>query len=301
MPHPQAVDVEGLADLLKAFNDTTEKLQRSHERLQARVADLSRELEIKNRELERKNRLAVLGEMAACLAHEIRNPLGGLELFATLLERDLAGDPEKLKLLGKIRTGLRGLNGIVEDMLTYTGNISPVKKPCDLHAVCEEALTLAERESVEKAIVVQRVYAQPRLDLTADAGMLQRAILNIVLNAVQAMDRTGTLTLASSIDLAGGKRVAKLSISDTGSGISEEALPRLFTPFYTGKSKGTGLGLAIAHRIVESHGGTIAGVNNPDRGATFTLRLPLGLGLSNGNGHAPSAGHEPPRSAETGA
>ncbi|MBI3099737.1 MAG: sensor histidine kinase [Planctomycetes bacterium] len=290
MPQPQTLDVEALTDLLKAFNDTTEKLQRSHERLQARVADLSRELEVKNRELERKDRLAVLGEMAACLAHEIRNPLGGLELFATLLERDLAGDPEKLKLLGKIRAGLRGLNGIVEDMLTYTGNISPVKKPCDLQVVCEEALALAERESQEKSIVVQRLYAQPRVELTADAAMLQRAILNVVLNAVQAMDRTGTLTLSTSVETANGKRSVRLSVSDTGTGISAEARQRLFTPFYTGKSKGTGLGLAIAHRILESHGGSIEGTNNPDRGATFTLRLPLGLGLSNGHGQAPSGG-----------
>lgn len=272
------VDVEALADLLKAFNDTTEKLQHSHERLQARVAELSRELEIKNRELERKNRLAILGEMAACLAHEIRNPLGGLELFSTLLERDLAGREAPLRLLGKIRGGLRTLNGIVGDMLTYSGNLTPVKTPCDLRILCEEALSLAERDREEKEIVVQRRYASARLELKADAGMLQRAILNVVLNAIQAMDRQGTMTVAVSLEGEGVARRARLAIGDTGPGISAEAMSKLFTPFYTGKSKGTGLGLAIAHRILESHGGTIEGVNNADRGATFVLCVPVSDG-----------------------
>lgn len=265
-----------LTDLLASFNATTERLRRSHERLEARVAELTRELEAKNRELARKNRLAVIGEMAACLAHEIRNPLGGIELYAGLLARDTAAQPDAAGLVEKIRSGIRHLNRLVQDMLAFANGVQVHAAPCDLARVAEDALVLAGGALVPKAVSVVRRYASPpeSLRVEADSALLQRVFLNIVLNAAEAMEEGGTLTIGMDPAASGGRAGVAVRFRDTGAGIAPSALEKLFTPFYTSKARGTGLGLSIAHQIVTAHGGTIEAANDPDRGATFTVWIP---------------------------
>jgi len=261
-------DVQALMDLMRSFNETSERLRESHDALQRRVAELTRELEEKNRELARKNRLALLGEMAACLAHEIRNPLGGIQIWASLLENDLPpGDARRT--LDKMMKGLRGLDALVEEMLTFARDVNPEKRDCDLADVIEEGLTGAEHELAAKNTTVAREFARP-LPLHADPSMLARVFLNIAVNAAQAMPAAGRFTV--SVQTHSGRH--RVTLRDTGPGIPADALPRLFTPFYTNRSRGTGLGLAIAHRIVEAHGGTISAANAPGGGAVFTVDLP---------------------------
>lgn len=292
----QPANLQDLADLLETFNDTTERMRQSHERLQARVAELSRELEAKNRELARKNRLAVIGEMAACLAHEIRNPLGGIALYAGLLQRDVAGLPETSALVDKIRSGVDHLNRLVEDMLAFANGVKIRPEACDLAHCVENALVLAGGALVPKRIRVERSVLPLSHPLRADAALLQRVFLNILLNAADAMGEDGTLAIsiadetpaASFPDATAGlpaeahaaasfdaKAGVSVRFSDSGPGIAPEAMEKLFTPFYTSKARGTGLGLSIAHQIVQAHGGRIEATNNPGRGATFAVWIPL--------------------------
>ncbi len=266
---PAKPDVAALMELMRSFNETSERLKGSHDALQRRVADLTRELEEKNKELARKNRLALIGEMAACLAHEIRNPLGGIQMWASILEEDLPAGGEARTTLEKMMRGLRGLDRLVEDMLDFARDLQPQARACQVGEILEDALQGAERTLAEKKITVARDVARP-LPVHADPALLSRVFLNIAVNAAQAAPEGGRLEIAASRQ---DGRI-RITLRDNGPGISADALPKMFTPFYTSRSRGTGLGLAIAHRIVEAHGGTIAGANHPDGGAIFTVELP---------------------------
>ncbi len=273
-PAPLPADAGALAELMRSFNDTAERLQRSHDLLQERVAELQRELEQKNQELETKRRLAVLGEMAACIAHEIRNPLGGIGLYAGLLQREVAQNQDQARLAERIVSGVKGLNALVEDILTFTGGLQPSVAPVRIEAVLDEALSFCVDRVAERKIRVERRPAAEDARVVADPGMLVRVFLNLFINAIQAMEVGGRLTLETREDPLDGRPGWLVSVRDTGPGIPAEALARLFTPFYTAKSRGTGLGLAIAARIVESHRGRVEGRNHPDGGAEFVVRLP---------------------------
>jgi signal transduction histidine kinase len=261
-------DPAALADLMRTFNETGERMRRSHDALLKRVAELTGELEEKNRELARRNRLAVIGEMAACLAHEIRNPLGGVQMYASMLEEELPAGSEPRRTVEKLLAGLRGLNDLVEEMLTFTRDMRPELCACDLADIMDSAVegaahALAGRE-------VRRDCARP-VPVHADPAMLARVFTNLLVNAAQAApEKGGVLRLSASF--RDGR--ARASVADNGPGIPAEALPRLFTPFFTNRTRGTGLGLAIALRIVEAHGGTIRGGNGPSGGAEFTVELP---------------------------
>lgn len=241
-----------IARLLETFNQATEKLSGSYRRIE----ELQTELAEKNREIARKSRLETLGRMASTLAHEIRNPLGGIQLYAGLLRRDLARDPEKARTLDRILGAVAGLDKLVEDMLVYGRDVELRKSRRSLGAVADDALALAR-----PAVEVRREGAPGEADVDADA--LGRAFLNLILNAAQA----ARSTLVLRFD---GRSVA---FEDDGPGLPPELLDKLFTPFVTTKAKGTGLGLAIAHKIVEAHGGTLTAENAPGGGARFTVRL----------------------------
>ena len=258
-----------IAALVRQFNETTSKLDASHEALRARVAELTVELAEKNRELERKNRLAVIGEMSACLAHEIRNPLGAIELYAGLLGRQLAG-PQK-ELADKVLLAVRSLNDLVGGILTFTAQLHPERRRTSLPGLLEEAIALAARPIEERQVNVVREFAPDAEEAEIDAEMLRRVFVNLVQNGAQAMEAGGTLVVRTRRE--GGSVVVE--VADPGHGIPAEILRRLFSPFFTTRSKGTGLGLAIALRIVEAHGGTIAARNNEaGPGATFTVVIP---------------------------
>ena len=268
---PKAPAAGDLAELIRLFNASTERLKTSHERLQVRVAELSRELEEKNRALRRKNRLAIIGETAAIMAHEIRNPLGGIELYAGLLRREVGAEPAKVLLVDKMLTGVRHLNALVTDMLAFTNGVEPRPVPGSLRRAAEEALDLAMSAVMQKRLDVVRAFAEGLSVVPFDPELIRRVLLNFILNAAQAMEAGGRLTLRTGA----GAGEAWVSVDDTGPGLSAEAQEKIFTPFFTDKAKGTGLGLAIAHRIVEAHGGRIDVDNRPGRGVTFKIVLPL--------------------------
>ena len=254
----QVTDIGELTRLMETFNQATERLGQSYRK----IGELQKEIAEKDRQLARKTRLETLGRMAANLAHEIRNPLGGIQLYASMLKRDLDRDEAKVRTLDRILDAITGLDSLVEDMLAFGREIEPRKRLQPFRPLVEKALDLA-RAALEARKV--RVDLDVEAIAEIDGDMMQRVFLNIIANAAQAVEEGGRLSIA------GADRA--IAFTDDGPGIAPEILEKIFTPFLTTKTKGTGLGLAIAHKIVEAHGGTIEAKNGPGGGATFAIRL----------------------------
>ncbi len=285
-PDGEALDVRsvigdepGIAQILEAWNDATLRLQQTHEALQAEVARLTDELAAKDAELERQNRLADLGRMASHVAHEVRNSLVPVNLYMSLLRRRLSGDAGSLDVLAKVEAGFLALDATVNDLLNFTAHREPQWRSFMVEDLLEEIL-----DSIAPQLEAQGIEASldipPHTVATADREMLRRAVLNLVLNAVDAMPRGGQLVVTSYE----GRRGLELEIADSGPGLQQEDLERVFDPFYTTKPSGTGLGLSIVHRIVEAHGGRITAMNCPEGGAAFTIEIPrrraMGMGMA---------------------
>ncbi len=251
-----------IARLMETLGGATERLGDSFRR----IASLQEELAEKDRLLARKTRFEELGRMAAALAHEIRNPLGAVVLWTSMLKRDLEADPAKVAALDKILSAVRGLDRLVEDMLLYGRDVAPVPGPVDPAGLVEDAVAMA---GLEPGIRVETLVPSGAT-FVADAAMLRRALLNLVLNAAQAMNGIGVLRI-SWAESAGRVRLA---VSDSGPGFPPEVLEKLFTPFLTSKARGTGLGLALALKIAEAHRGSVSARNLPSGGAEVVLEVP---------------------------
>ncbi|MAT72610.1 MAG: two-component sensor histidine kinase [Planctomycetaceae bacterium] len=262
-------DEPSLECILAAWNDATERLQRTHETLQAEVARLTDELEAKNRELARQARLADLGRMAAHVAHEVRNSLMPVTLYLSMLRRRLTDDAGSLDVLTKVEAGFTTLNATVNDLLSFTAHREPRWQTFIIRDLIDE-ISEAIAPQLEAQGIEASIDVPPYGTVTADRELLRRAVLNLALNAIDVMPRGGELVI-TSFD---GPRGFELEVADSGPGLSQDQQPRLFDPFYTTKETGTGLGLAIVQRIAEAHGGEVNAMNCPDGGAAFTIVLP---------------------------
>jgi signal transduction histidine kinase len=259
-----------LQTILSAWHTATLRLEQTHNALRDEVRQLTAELEIKNRELARKSRLADLGQMASHVAHEVRNNLVPVTLYLSMLRRRVSGDAESLGMLEKISSGFRAMDVMVNDLLHFTSDRDPQLAHIPLrNLVVDVEASLAPQLAAQK--IGFELKIAPKQVLRADREMLRRAVLNLVLNALDVMPQGGTLTVRTSVTADG----LELHVADSGPGLSADVLPRVFEPFFTTKQGGTGLGLAIVSRIAEAHGGTVAAANGPRGGAVFTLRFPM--------------------------
>lgn len=273
-PRPDyAKRVDDLGRVIAAYSDITERLQKSHEQLTATVHRLRAELGEKNRLLERRNRLAALGEMAAGMAHEIRNPLGGIQLYASLLARDVADRRDSAELVRKISGGVRRLEGIVGQVLQFTRELNVHPVTVNLSEVIAQAVEDAQAALQEHGVQVV-VAGPPSIAAEVDPLLFGQAMLNLLLNAGEAIGQGGEVRVTYGPPPAGSDaRHFHLSVTDTGPGIKADVLDRIFNPFFTTRDTGTGLGLAIVHRVVEAHDGTIVASNLPGGGAKFEIRI----------------------------
>ncbi|HXV35778.1 MAG TPA: ATP-binding protein [Myxococcota bacterium] len=243
-------------------------------------------------------RFAALGQMAAGLAHEIRNPLAGMEIVAGLLMRRLAERDEECALVAQLQGEIRSLARSVEACLEFVRPLSPERGPVDAVALVEQALEIAlARASFGGSI--ERAFADEIPQPSADVDQLRAVITNLILNALEAMDAQGPqaekrlgLEIAVASRAALGRRVALgsdgelgaaarprrelvIRVSDSGPGIPSELREKIFYPFFTTKQRGSGVGLAIAQKIVAAHGGSLELEPATESGCSFRVRLPL--------------------------
>jgi signal transduction histidine kinase len=263
-----------LGAIILQYNEVTERLKLSHEQLLTEVTRLREELEHKNRQLERRERLAALGQMAAGLAHEIRNPLGGIQLYASLLERDLAGSSGLLEVVTKIRQGVHMLDSLVNDVLTFANPSAPQRGRVVLADVIEQVAELIAPKMRQAKVELRVDKVCGSIELWADARQLHQILFNTLLNGMEAAGSGGWVELSAHPPHRGDAQAA-IAIADSGPGIPPEVRERIFNPFFTTKDSGTGLGLAIVHQLVEAHGGAVTVGEHPAGGAMFTIRLPV--------------------------
>jgi signal transduction histidine kinase len=232
-----------------------------------RDVTLVKALEEKN---QRGERLAAMGEMAAELAHEIRNPLGSIELFASLLGRECDGDARLWA--ENIRISARSLNTIVSNMLHFSAPLSPVFAETDIHDLVREIGSFCEPMMRQRGVRWELSLLADTALVWADRGLLKQLLLNLIFNAMKAMPSEGSLSVRTrNIAGRGSRRRLELRVEDTGVGIAPEHLDRIFDPFFTTNRNGTGLGLSIVHQIVESHSGEIRAASEVNRGTVFTI------------------------------
>jgi PAS domain S-box-containing protein len=234
-------------------------------------------------EAERNKRLRAMGEMAAGIAHEIRNPLGSIELCASLLKKDLENDEDKRQLADNICSGVKNMDRIISSLLLFAQSPKPSRQKCAINALMDELLDFsAQLVQPEKIRFVREWGPEPMVG-NADGELLKQVFLNLIRNSLQAMPGGGTLSLATSETVAasqglqngdGRRTFITITVSDTGEGIAKEHLANIFNPFFTTKERGTGLGLAIVHNIIKAHQGTIDVESGPGRGTTFTVKIP---------------------------
>ncbi len=227
-----------------------------------------REIESLREQVRLKERLAAIGEMAATVAHEIRNPLGGIRGFATLLQRDTPAEDPRRRLIEKILTGTKNLDRVVTDLLEYTRPIEIRSRPLKCRELVDAAVAMLDTGGeVTVSNLVESSTA-----ILGDPDRLRQVLLNILLNARQSIEGAGSIEIRSHDE----RDIVSLTIRDSGCGIPEEEIGRLFSPFFTTKVKGTGLGLAIAQKIIERHGGQVEVSSTVGQGSEFRIRLPKG-------------------------
>ncbi|MEO1583367.1 MAG: ATP-binding protein [Planctomycetota bacterium] len=275
-PSVESLTASDLAEMFEAFNDVTSKLQGTHERLTGEVARLQGELRRANDELERSRRLAALGEMAAGIAHEVRNPLGSIGLYAEMLAADLPEGDARLTAT-KIVRAVHGLDAVVGDVLAFSREMRIEPERLAAGEIFTDALDACRDVLAGSEIRASRGC---EVQVDADPVMLRQALVNVIRNAAEAVDRKGTIGLSAAAgETPQGDAAAVLSISDTGPGILSDVRERMFNPFFTTRAVGTGLGLAIVHRIVDAHGGVVRVHNREPApgdpgGATIEIVLP---------------------------
>ena len=223
-------------------------------------------------QVERAERLASIGRLAAGVAHEIRNPLGSLKGFLQYFQRKLPLDAQDKTYLSVMIQEVDRLNAVVSNLLEFARPKEPTLEACDVTEILRHALTLLAQDAAAKQARIRRDFPDELPPMRLDRDQITQALLNFLLNAIQAIDADGEIRVSASVSADSGSM--DITIGDTGAGIAPDDLPRIFDPFFSTKKQGNGLGLAIAHAIIERHRGEISVESEPGRGATFRVRLP---------------------------
>lgn len=271
--------VGGMTGLLsQRERERTEELQRTARGLEESYQKLQHQSEriiVIEEQLRRAEKLSTLGEMAAVLAHEIRNPLGSIRGTAEILKDDYRpGDPKHEFIEIQIKETER-LNRVVEDFLHMARPQPADMQACPVQEELETIVNLVSNDARERQIkLVQEPPSFPVI-IRADGEKLRQAFLNIIINALQATPPGGSVTISTTVLQTDTATACQIRFRDTGPGIGKETLERIFEPFYTTKLDGTGLGLAITKKIIESHSGTLTVESNFGNGTTVTVRLPM--------------------------
>jgi signal transduction histidine kinase len=246
------------------------KQRRELEKTTTQLAEVYRQLQDNFERMKRAERLFAVGQLSAGLAHEIRNPLASIAGAVGLLERNNS-QQTRAECLEIIKKENHRLNQLLTSFLDFARPRAPKYYTVDVGTVLDSVTDLATHAIGAKPIVIRKEAAADLPPLECDPEQLKQVMLNLLINAIQAMEEPGAIVLAARNER--GQLV--IEVRDEGCGIKPEDRDKIFTPFFTTKEGGTGLGLPVAHQIVEQHGGILTAEENPDRGMTFSIWLPL--------------------------
>jgi signal transduction histidine kinase len=235
------------------------------------IEQVVQKLQQREREVLRAEQLAALGQLAAGVAHEIRNPLTSIKMLVQTLREDLGSRSAADEDLEVIEVEIRRMERCLQSFLDYARPPKPERRPLDLAQPIERTLALVGGRARQQNVAIEFVPPSRPIMVVADSEQLRQLLLNLMLNALDVMPLGGTLKVEAR-ETAGGE--VELTVADTGPGIADKLLPALFQPFVSTKETGLGLGLVTSRRIAENHGGVLLAANRPEGGACFTLRLP---------------------------
>ena len=250
-----------IGDLGRHFNEMVRQLRETREEIQ----------HLHRTQMSRAEHLATLGELAAGLAHEIRNPLAGIAGVIEIIGRDLPETSPNREILREVQAEVLHIKRILSDLLDYARPKPPDFRAGDLNEVAARAVSLARQQVLSKPIEIELKTAPDLKPVEHDSTQIQQVLLNLLLNAIQAIEDKGRITVEVGVE----DSTAVITVADNGRGMTAEQLKSIFRPFFTTKGQGTGLGLSLARRIVESHEGKIEVTSAPGQGSRFTVCLPL--------------------------
>jgi len=232
------------------------------------------EVQALKKEIETSRRLASLGRLAAGIAHEIRNPLSSIKGFATYFKERYKDNQDDRNTAEIMIKEVDRLNRVISQLLDFARPLALQKKRVSLQALVQHSLKMIERQATSGGVAIRADLATSLEEINVDFDKVTQVLLNLYLNALEAMGEGGTLSISCSEDQ--GNPGVKIAVTDTGSGIDKKNLEHIFDPYFTTKQTGTGLGLAIVHKIIEAHGGEVRVDSEVGRGTTVTLFLPRG-------------------------
>ena len=252
-----------IGDLGRDFNEMVQQLKSSREEIQR----------LHHNQMSRAEHFATLGELAAGLAHEIRNPLAGIAGVLEIVGRDLPENSPARAVMSDAKQEAVQINRILSDLLETARPRPPQFRPADLVATAEHAVGFARQQAVTKRIHIELDAEHELPAVEHDPNQINQVLLNLLLNAVQSMDKPGTVHV--SLDVDEEEQCALITVADEGKGIPPEYINNIFRPFFTTKGHGTGLGLSLARRTVEAHGGKIEVTSQIGKGTRFVISLPI--------------------------
>lgn len=262
--------IELLKEAFSTFNETSERLEQFYQRLESRTSALRSDMEEKGAH-EREARLESMGWMVTKIVHDIRNPLGSIELISSLLRKELNDDADKQRLIEHIIYGVKNIDNILSNLLHFTSLPKPKFKMVSIEGILKKCLDVMSYLIGKNQItVIQDIPADIRI--SCDETLMKQVFVNLFLNSLQAMTSGGRLSIKVLRKEEGSDM--EILIKDSGNGINPEDLDRIFDPFFTTKEKGTGLGLTIVHNIIKVHGGGINVYSKIGEGTLFIVKMP---------------------------
>lgn len=265
----------GNLDVAVSFSQTNDEigdLGRNFNHMVQRLRECQSEIETMHRtQMSRAEHLATLGELATGLAHEIRNPLAGIAGVIEIIGRDLPASSPAREMVKDVRLEINQINRILTDLLETARPHPPQMMKSNLNTTIEHAVMLARQQVISKPIRIEFQKNPDLPEVEHDSDQIHQVVLNLLLNAVQAIDESGSVT----VTLDAQNDCAVVTVADTGRGMTEQQLAQIFRPFYTTRSNGTGLGLPLVRRIVEEHNGQVNVSSELGRGSTFEVLLPF--------------------------
>ena len=255
-----------IGDLGRDFNDMVAQLKSSREEIQR----------LHQTQMSRAEHFATLGELAAGLAHEIRNPLAGIAGVIEIVGRDLPPNSPARLVIKDAKEEAVQINRILTDLLDTARPRPPQFRVSDLRTTADHAVMFARQQAITKRIMIELDVSGTIPPVEHDPNQINQVLLNLLLNAIQSMEHPGTIR----VSLENDDDAVLITVADEGKGIPAENLPNIFRPFFTTKGHGTGLGLSLARRIVEAHGGQIEVASEVGKGSRFTIRLPIARPLA---------------------